>query len=529
MRRFYLLFSSILGVSAMQAQFINNGATVVIQSGATLKVETSFQNNLGGTVTNNGTLEVTGDFENNATFNSGASSLVKFSGNTAANAKSGGATLNHVEMAKTSANVTLTDAMSINGDLSFTGTASKVVLGTNNLTLAATSNVTGAGAAGYVVTNGTGAMVKGMTGDGTKVLEVGDMTNYSPVSNAVTGTSYTTANISARAYTTGLQAKYAEATDFIAREWNVVASGIGGYANTMTGTYVAGDVTGTASLIKGASHHTGDWRFDGSAGAANTVTASTTNSDVKLSGMNFFGKANLKVFLAGALSGGMMTTTLNSILPLTTPYTVAPFSAPSVTAPSIPANATDWILVEVRDASTPSTTISQTSAFVLNNGTIVNYDGSPLRLKDAVANAHIAIRHRNHLAIRTASVQNLISPTLVDFTSSLATAYTHPTHPVAPYANANMRLIGSVYAMWGGNVNANNTVRYSGPANDISALLTALGGVSSAVLGSPPPLVYSFADINMNGVVRYSGPANDNSALLQNLDGNSNNVYTSHQ
>jgi hypothetical protein len=208
---------------------------------------------------------------------------------------------------------------------------------------------------------------------------------------------------------------------------------------------------------------------------------------------------------------------------------VAPFSAPSVTAPSIPANATDWILVEVRDASTPSTTISQTSAFVLNNGTIVNYDGSPLRLKDAVSNAHIAIRHRNHLAIRTASVQNLISPTLVDFTSSLAAAYTHPTHPAAPYANANMRLIGSVYAMWGGNVNANNNVRYSGPSNDNSALLTALGGVSTAVLGSPPPLVYSFADINMNGVVRYSGPANDNSVLLQNLDGNGTNVYTSHQ
>lgn len=480
MRRFnILMFFSLMAVT-MNAQFINNGATVTIQSGATLRVETDFQNNGTGTITNNGVIEVSGNFTNAGTATlTPAVGTVKFIGTANTTLNTGGDALNNVEMAKTSnATVSLAAPASIGGNLSFTGTGSKIVLGANDLTLASASTVTTPGANGYVVTDGAGGLVKGITANNSAFLmEVGDATNYSPVSNNVTGT-YSSSTLKARVYTSGLQPKYGDASDYINREWNVVANNISSYTNTITGTYVAGDVVGTQALIKGATYHTGDWRFDGSAGSGSTVTASTTNADVKLSGMNFYGKVNLQAYLAGALSGGSMTTTLNSILPLTTPYTASPFNAPTVTAPSIPATATDWILVEVRDPSTPATLISQTSAFILSNGTIVGIDGNSLKLKNAVASAHIGLKHRNHLPIRTDSPIDLVNPPVIkNFSLGTSEAYTNPSITT----NANMRLVGSVYAMWSGNTNSNNNVRYLGPSNDNSALLSALGGVAGNV------------------------------------------------
>ncbi|MBK9735274.1 MAG: hypothetical protein IPO92_10020 [Saprospiraceae bacterium] len=110
------------------------------------------------------------------------------------------------------------------------------------------------------------------------------------------------------------QAKYAEATEKINREWVVATTNV--TSNTMTGTYIDPTdlmLVGAEALIKG-SVYTTDWFFDNSAGDAplNTVTASTTASASKLSGQNFFGKVNIRAFLQGAYLGGSMTNTLNT-------------------------------------------------------------------------------------------------------------------------------------------------------------------------------------------------------------------------
>lgn len=524
MRRLNILMFLSLIAGAVQAQFINNGATVTIQPGATLRVETDFINN-SGTVTNSGTLEVQGNFDNNATFTSSDPSIVRFIGTADANASTGGAVLRNVEMSKNGGDVVLLgENMSIAGALNFNGDDTRIVTGAQSLILPTSADITGVDANEYVATTGVGRLIKSVSGNATVNLEVGDLVNYTPVSSAVTGTTYTAATLGGRAIIApSLTAKYADASDYINREWQVAATGIAGYANTMTGTYVAGDVVGMSSLVKGATFHTADWRFDGSNSGASTVIASTTNTDVRLSGLNFFGKANLKAYLAGALpSGTTMTTTLNSILPTSSPYSLAPFNAPAVTAPSIPATATDWILIEVRDASTPSTVISQTSGFILNNGSIVSYDGTPLRLKNAVASGHIALRHRNHLGIRTATALDLVNPpVLKDFSLGTGEAYTN-----GALSNANMRLVGSVYTLWSGNANSNTNVRYLGPSNDNSAILTALSGVTGAVITGPSAYVPS--DLNMNAVVRYLGPSNDNSALLNALGGVTGAVLNQH-
>lgn len=500
MRIIYLSVLALMLVTAAHAQFINNGATVVIQSGATLKVETNFINT-AGTVTNNGTLEVTGNFQNDATFTSGSSSLVKFNGNAGSTAKTNGAVFNDVEMAKTSADVTLTDAMTINGNLSFTGTASKIVLGSNDLTMPNTdpleSIVSGAGANGYVVTNGSGAFVKGIDANGTKNMEVGDMSNYSPVSNVVTGSAYTGATIRARAYISGLQPKYAETTDYINREWNVVANGITNYENTMTGTFnpalaPTGDRDGNLMFIKGATYHsnpTPDWRFDGSSGnGSNTVTASTTTDDVKFSGKNFFGKTNLKAFLQGAYIGGnAMSTFLNpGLLPLISPYG----DGSSVSDGFFIANPTivDWVQLELRNPVSPGAPTGYTaSAFIKSDGTIVGLDGSSLpRIKNGFSNSVVVLNHRNHLPIRTIDAGlNVVNPTLHDFSLGLSEAFNNPLI----LTNFSMENLGSgVFGLFRGNVNGNSVL-------NVIDLTLAKAGTNPSQSN-----VYSNSDVNLNGV-----------------------------
>jgi hypothetical protein len=527
MRRLNILLFFSLLTSASYAQFVNNGATVTIQAGATLRVETNFVNNAGGTITNNGTLEVQNDFTNAGTFNSGSTSTVKFIGTTNSNVTPGGATMRNVSLEKTAQNITLLGPLAINGDLNFVSDNNKVILGNHNLTINTGGAVVSADANEYVVTNGTGQLVKGIDANGTITHEIGDLTNYTPVSNQVVGSAYASATLGARVYTTAMQAKYNDATDYINREWLVVASGITSYDNTLTGTYADGDIVGTESLIKGSTYHSPspDWKFINAAGNAtlNTVTARAINPspfDVKLSGQNFFGKANLKAYLAGALpSGTTMTTALNSLLPTTqTPYTAAPFNAPSLTGLNIvkPANATDWILVEVRDASNPATVISQTSGFILSDGTIVSYDNQPLRLKNAVANGHIALRHRNHLAIRTAMPLNLVEPpTLKDFSAGTSEAFTN-----GAITNANMRQIGSVFAMWGGNVLNDAQILYNGGGNDRIPILSLVGGTANA--NTPLINQYTREDCNLDSSVIYNGAGSDRVFILSTVGGTAN-------
>jgi hypothetical protein len=243
-----------------------------------------------------------------------------------------------------------------------------------------------------------------------------------------------------------------------------------------------------------------------------------------------------KVFLQGAMSGSTMTNTLRNLnlIPLSQPYTSAPWNYTGTeTVASIPANVTDWVLVELHDATTPSVVISTRAAFVKNDGSVVDLDGvSPVSFNDTVpsiitpvatGNYHVVIKHRNHMPVRTTAVQALSkSSTLFDFTTSQANAYQNPAVTV----NAAMKDMGSgIYAMWAGNVNGNVNVRYSGLSNDLAALLAVLGGSQSTVLSN----VYNNADLNMNGVVRYSGINNDNAFLLAVLGGNQASIFTQHQ
>lgn len=206
----------------------------------------------------------------------------------------------------------------------------------------------------------------------------------------------------------------------------------------------------------------------------------------------------------------------------------------------------DWVLLDLRDATTPTTIIAQRAAFVREDGLIVDVDGvSPVSFKGLTSgNYFVDIRHRNHLSVRTALVQTVngnAAPAVYDFTTALASA----RDSAANLVNRAMKDLGggTNWGMWGGNGNGNNspvatgwkTVRASGGANplvnDYTFLLNT--GLSGAA-GTPVLNVYNNADYNMDGTIRANGGANplvnDYTFLINYiLGGSASLVITQHQ
>lgn len=141
---------------------------------------------------------------------------------------------------------------------------------------------------------------------------------------------------------------------------------------------------------------------DGSTGStvsANSVVIPTGNSDLVIS--EGTGVA-AKLFLEGPYNSGNsnMNNSLNADIPLTSPYSEDPR-----TAPSKPANAVDWVLVQLREtASGPI--IESRSAFVNKDGFLIDDNGNQgIGIKSKPGDYFIIIKHRNHLGIMTATAQ----------------------------------------------------------------------------------------------------------------------------
>lgn len=90
-----------------------------------------------------------------------------------------------------------------------------------------------------------------------------------------------------------------------------------------------------------------------------------------------------------------METSLGANIPLSSPY-----SQDTVTVSSIPPIVVDWVLVELKDKTDPTIIIVSRSAFVLNNGAVVDLDGtSPVQFAVLADDYHVSVTHRNHLAV----------------------------------------------------------------------------------------------------------------------------------
>lgn len=265
----------------------------------------------------------------------------------------------------------------------------------------------------------------------------------------------------------------------------------------------------------------------------------------------------IKVLLQGALFGvttGLMRDELRlgAYLPLTDPYHNSgnPRFAPhgsgalTLTTPLILAAGAgtkdaivDWIFIELRDSANAANIVETRAALVQRDGDVISAtDGaSVLRFYGPLLNKRyfISIKHRNHLGVMTANTHllNSAQTLLLDFrTMSEADLYDKPgalnyngaeMASIAVSSSGGDFAIGSnIKALWGGNSNGDNAIKYQGAANDIAPIL-------QRVLNNPNNLLQVFnygadfgyygGDLNLNGNSKYQGALNDVAFLLLSI------------
>ena len=194
--------------------------------------------------------------------------------------------------------------------------------------------------------------------------------------------------------------------------------------------------------------------------------------------------ANIKVFLQGPYGSGSMSTALNSAgyVPLTQPYSGAPWNySGSESVTSVPSSVVDWVLLELRTGTAASTNVAARAAFLKSDGSVVDLDGaSPVSFGIAGGSYYIVVKHRNHLAIMSASA--------ADFTSGSA-SYNFTTAQSQAYGtNAMKDLGGGAFGMYAGDTNGNGQVQ-NDDKNDYWRIQVGTAG-------------YKSADFNLNGQVQ---------------------------
>jgi hypothetical protein len=520
--------------NGVKAQLFIDQAQFTIQPGATVTVQ--------GDVTSNVDILGTGK--------------IILKGSAAQNVNMGGFNVPNLEV-DNAANINLTGNAKVSGDLLFT--TGQVLLANNNLTMGSAGTITGAGATKFVVTNGTGKLVKASLGNTAFAYPVGRAVgNYNPVSIANSGTAD---DIGVRAFASVLTAGTtgtAYTKEVVNNSWDVTEATAGGSNLSVTTTWNGTDeLPGFDRTRGGVSQYVSspagwDLLVSQTSAATGTNPYSVTRTGITNAGVIAVGTRSLmapllvspKVFLQGAYNSttGVMSESLrtNNLIPATEPYSgTTVLSAPYITAAlrgsggGETADATvigsgaassnnsivDWVVVQLH-RTTDNVVISQRAALLQRDGDVVDVDGtSPVNMAgNPSGNYFVSVRHRNHIGVRTAQALALSRvATSYNFTTAQSQAFT------GTVTNNPMATVGTSFAMWGGNANGNTNVRYSGPGNDESQLLnTCLSGNKASVLSG-----YLNCDLNLNGQLKYSGPGNDESVLLNTiLGGNKSTVIT---
>ncbi|MEP6675220.1 MAG: hypothetical protein ABJA78_08690 [Ferruginibacter sp.] len=545
-----LQLAAVLGLifcsASTKAQLTIDNATFYIESGATVTVQ--------------------GDILSNVSIQGPGKVLLKGTGNQNVNMNNGGAATNayiipNLEIDNTS-NVTLTGNTKVGTSLLFTN--GKIQTAGFDLKIANAATVTGADNTKYVVTNGTGRLIREALAGTAFTYPIGNTTTtYNPVTISNSGTAD---DIGVRCLTDVYTAG-STGTPFTkevaAASWDISEAVASGSNLSLTTNWLTADeLPGFNRTKSGISY------YIPTAGATlgwdllNSQTSAATGAGTAASPYSFTrtGITSLGTFAVGTrpvlspllvspkifLQGPYNTTNftmdnnlrLLTLIPTLEPYTGATgfthngsgggeTAAASLVGPAAPANndaIVDWVFVQLHSAVDGSI-LSTRAALIQRDGDVVETDGvSPLNMAgNAAGNYYVSIRHRNHLGVRSASSFSLAKTTTTsyDFTNALSKAFAG-----AVSNNAMATVNTGVFGMWAGNANDDLKTNMTGlgpNANDYAKLLNVLGSSTTSILN-----IYSKQDLNMDGKVIMTGlgPAANDYAKLLNVLGSSVNVIT---
>ena len=534
-----LIFSILLLICAsgsLLSQIYVGDAKINITAGAVLYSAGDITNAGSSTLTNEGTLStlgdiinsgtatlqgdgqytLEGDWTNSATFIAG-NSIVTFEGAANSTVTSGGNAFYNIELSKTTADLLLADHMIITKDLNFVSDDNKVSLGNNDLIFGASALITSYDGNEYIITGGTGEVKKTGLGTTEFVFPVGfDASTYNPLTLVQSG-SGTVDEFGVRVLENVLAdggSGLVLTEGVVDASWEVTEAVAGGSDLTLTGQWAGSDeLTGFDRNDSGISRYDGTgWDLtNADAGAAAGADPYTrTRSGVADVGFFAVGSeallnrlvAGLKVFLEGPFSNGLMGDELRtfSLIPTTEPYTaLSGFTHfgrgggetvdPSVFTITGSNAIVDWVFLELRNGSASSNILDTRSALIQRDGDIVNTDGtSPLAfLGMADDDYYVAIRHRNHLGVRSATTLTLpLATPPHDFSTELSQVWADPLNT----SNPSMQdLDGTSYGLFQADVNSSGTI------NVADLFLTRVQSTPNQ------NTVYLGTDVNLNGNV----------------------------
>ena len=168
---------------------------------------------------------------------------------------------------------------------------------------------------------------------------------------------------------------------------------------------------------------------------------------------------DVKAFLEGPFNGTDMETGLTGDIPLNQPFNMSPWNYPgSENVSTIPTGTVDWVLVELRDASSPAgatgaTSIARRAGFIMNSGAVVDIDGTSNIefLVTPTQGLYVVLWQRNHLGV----LSNFALPFSggvysYDFTSGINQVYGG--------ANGHKEITPGIWGMIGGDASRDGNV-----------------------------------------------------------------------
>ncbi len=486
--------------SIVYCQLINNGAAITIQNGGYMMIAGNLQNT-SGSITNDGKIEVRGNFINNATYTStGNEDSLIISGTGIDTLTMGSSVVNNLTINKTTGSDTLRlgSSLTVNTKLDYLsgGLSTDPILNPSFLLISPTSAV-------YNFASGeeiTGSVKRTGWANGTAV--VFNQPDMQVTTNG--GTNPTDFTVTMIPQSAGGDPTQNERE--VKRKFLFNQTGGSGFTADIKFPYT------TSELNTNVENNLVPWELISSEWNARLtpVTNDVANHFVSTTGIAASDLSlewkladpkytfNVTAFLRGAWNGTNMNTSLNAagILPLSQPYNTTPFNyAGTESVASIPnSNIVDWVLVELRKPAsglpqdaTSATIIGRKAGFLLNDGTVVDLDGTtPLSFDISKQGASfITIRHRNHLGVLSNSIPSNSAGTFANDYSLLANSYKPAGAPSDP---VELLSGGSKYGLWGGDANKNGVVNVT----DVNTIKIAISGSSSG---------YLFTDINLSNSI----------------------------
>ncbi|NYF09498.1 LPXTG-motif cell wall-anchored protein [Leifsonia sp. AK011] len=256
-----------------------------------------------------------------------------------------------------------------------------------------------------------------------------------------------------------------------------------------------------------------------------------------------------RVVLGGAFDAqtGLMRDDLRTgaaygvpVLPSTEPYSALGFylhggegaTGDLATAAAPADDVVDWVLVELRLPTDPTQVVATDAILVQRDGDLAR----AAQFSVPAGDYYVAIEHRNHLGVMTATPVTLGATTpLVDFADPAFDVWDRTDVSGVDYDGSERYISGGVASLWWGDVDHNGAVIFQGGGNDTEVLQSTVLTSADNVLQSPSYIDrrYVGGDVNLDGAAIFQGQNNDadwiyNSDILTPINTGNDAAITTH-